>query len=428
MKPAGRLFGVAAPGLLLAAAGLVTLNDGFVALSLPFLVLVFVDGFLFRRPGRLTATRQVDDRRLEAGSVTRISVRVENSGPSLKDVTIRDEVPAGLDLIDGDAEVFGALPSGGDLSLSYTVRVPRGRFFHRRIELVYRGGLGLVERSMHLEAAAEIYGIPRPQKLRSFSFRPRSTLLNSGAHPARIGGAGLEFFDIRRYMPGDRMRHVNWRASARGQDELYINDFEQERVADIGVVLDARKRAYSLSQVFACSVDAATTVASHFIGEGNRVSLLVYGGVVDWTPPGFGRRHYERISRALARAQPADNQVFADFGSIPRRLFPGQIQLVVLSPLLKEDVGYLALLRRRGYGVLVVSPNAAEAEAVESELDDADDPDVRWALRFARLERRAVVRALRREGVAVVDWNPAEPLADVLRRETRALALEHRLR
>ena len=423
-----RIAAVAIPALLLLSAGLLTLNQAFVALAVPFVAMIFVDGLLLVEPGRLTVTRFVETRRLEEGDTTWVRVRVENAGPSLRDVTVRDIVPFGLEVVRKTQDTFSNLPQGESLEFSYAVRVPRGYFVHQAVSVTYRGGLGLIEKSQDYRVSSEVFGVPRPQSLRQIAFRPRSTLLNSGAHPARVGGTGLEFFDIRRYMPGDRMRHVNWRATGRRWEELYINDFEQERVADIALILDARSRAYALSKTFHASVHAAATLAQHFSGEGNRISLLVYGGAVDWTPPGFGKRHYERISRALAKAKIGDNQVFSDFGGLPRRLFPGSIQLALISPVLKDDVGYIALLRRHGYGVLVVSPDAVEAEAAEGDLENTEDQNIRWALRFERVQRRAIVRSLRREGVLVVDWRPTDSLADVLYRETRAFAAAGRMR
>ena len=89
-------------------------------------------------------------------------------------------------------------------------------------------------------------------------------------------------------MPGDSPRHLNWKAGARW-DLLITNLFEQERVADVGIILDARSlveiRAdgkYSLQH----SVRAATSLAEYFLGEGNRVGLRIYGRLVEWTSPG----------------------------------------------------------------------------------------------------------------------------------------------
>ena len=59
---------------------------------------------------------------------------------------------------------------------------------------------------------------------------------------SRESGAGTEFLGTRPYVDGDPPRHINWKASARWE-RVITNLFEQERMADIGIVLDARNVA-----------------------------------------------------------------------------------------------------------------------------------------------------------------------------------------
>ena len=51
----------------------------------------------------------------------------------------------------------------------------------------------------------------------------------------------MEFFGVREYHPGDSMRWLNHRASARFEQTLFVNEFEQERAVDVGLILDTRQ-------------------------------------------------------------------------------------------------------------------------------------------------------------------------------------------
>ena len=53
--------------------------------------------------------------------------------------------------------------------------------------------------------------------------RPSETQVFSGNHVARQKAEGIEFADIRQFVAGDRVRHVNWRATAR-RGELWVNE------------------------------------------------------------------------------------------------------------------------------------------------------------------------------------------------------------
>ncbi len=72
----------------------------------------------------------------------------------------------------------------------------------------------------------------------------------------------------------------NWWLSARHQQEVYTNVFEQERIADVGLVLDARERSSVTpngESLFEYSVQVTAALAEAFLNDGNRVGLLVYG-------------------------------------------------------------------------------------------------------------------------------------------------------
>ena len=70
--------------------------------------------------------------------------------------------------------------------------------------------------------------------------RDRGTV--AGAHLIRQRGQSLEFREFRPYLPGDDIRHVDWRASARHhrRDELVVRTFEHEVQTRVVVSIDTR--------------------------------------------------------------------------------------------------------------------------------------------------------------------------------------------
>jgi uncharacterized protein (DUF58 family) len=225
---------------------------------------------------------------------------------------------------------------------------------------------------------------------------------------SRESGAGVEFFGTRGYVPGDPLRHLNWKAGARW-DLLITNLFEQERIADVGIILDARsimEIKIEEESIFEHSVRAAASLAQYFLEEGNRVGLLVYGSHIEWTFPGYGKKQQARIMAALAGAELGDHAVFKEFQYLPTRLFPSESQIVLFSPLRGEDVFPLRYLRALGYRVLIVSPDPISFEKRQLPQDRFRD----LAESIARMEREATLAKLRRSGVQVVDWDVTGPL------------------
>nr|BAL59710.1 hypothetical protein HGMM_OP4C346 [Candidatus Acetothermum autotrophicum] len=206
-----------------------------------------------------------------------------------------------------------------------------------------------------------------------------------------------------------------------------MNEFEQERVADVIILLDARERSDvspSTSRsgrenfsLFEHSVRAALSLAHYFTAQGNRVGLLIYGRYLDWTWPGFGRWQREKLLRAIASAEKGDKAVFEDLENLPTRLLPAGSQLVFVGPILESDVKTIVDLRLR-YEVLCIAPNPVLFESAYL----VPTPEVELALRLEYLRRQALLAQLRRAGIRVVDWDVSRPLASIVRGELGQMA------
>ena len=234
----------------------------------------------------------------------------------------------------------------------------------------------------------------------------------AGQIPARQGGPGVEFYGVREYQPGDPTRWINSRATARHPQSLFVNEFEQERVADVGLILDARRQSDVRTHdgaLFEYAIQAAAALADTFLHRGNRVGLLMYGRSLDWTMPGYGKVQRERILRALARAETGDLPVLERLDYLPTRLFPARSQIVLISPLLPHDLEMLTILRARGYQLLVISPDPVSFE----QRGLAGQPEAATAARIARLERALLLQRCRRTGVAIVDWPIDVPFQEI---------------
>jgi uncharacterized protein (DUF58 family) len=261
-----------------------------------------------------------------------------------------------------------------------------------------------------------LFILPPVTRVRHIAIRPRRTRVYAGVIPARAGGAGTEFFGVREYQPGDSPHSINWRASARHTDALYANEYQQERVADVGIVLDGRLRTNEFGRghsLFEYSVQAAASIADALLSQGNRVGLLLYASYLGWTLPGYGKIQRERILHALANAKTGESQVFADFEHIPPRLFPPESQIIFVSPLMEDDLKPLVQLRAQGYDVLVVSPNPVKFELLHL---PASNPNMALAGRVVHMERLVLLQRLRRANIHVLDWDVAEPFDHLVKR------------
>jgi uncharacterized protein (DUF58 family) len=410
-----RVFVLGAVIYILLVLALAGTNGTLLALMLPFMVYLGF-GFFFS-PGKfeLDINRELSRERAYPGDEIEIFIKITNRGSNLELLKIEDQIPNGLKIIDGENSLLISLSPQESTSLQYTVSGPRGFYHFRYTEISASDSLQVRSKTTKLETDERLFIQPEHLRLGHLQIRPRRTRVYAGHIPAHTGGSGVEFFGVREYQHGDPLRWINWRASARNIQKFFINEFEQERVADVGIILDTRQRSQILlengASLFEFSVQAASAIADSFLKDGNRVGLLMYGTLLDWTLPDYGKLQQERILQRLATAQPGESLVFGELENLPTRLLPPKSQIVFISPLLKNDLPVLIGLRARGYAVMVISPNPIAFEQVY--LSETHK-DIQTAVRLAGLERSLMIKRLQQAGIQVLDWHTSVPLDQAL--------------
>jgi uncharacterized protein (DUF58 family) len=404
------LFGPIIYGLLL--LGLITRTGEPLALMIPFLVYIGVG--LLSGPGSLAikVKRTLSEDRVMHGALIKVSVTVFNNGSRLEEVFLEEQTPSPFEIIHGVTNLLTSLEPGESTTWEYTIKAVRGYYRFEGIKVDARDHFHLFPLQEFCEAEARVTVLPSAIKLKQIPIKPRRTRVYSGLIPARSGGQGIEFLGVREYQEGDSTRLINWKATARHSQAYFSNEFEQERVADVGIILDARLRCYMTyndESLFEYSVSAASALSDVFLTGGNRVGMFIYGRVIDWTFPGYGKIQKEKILHALARAKPGTHMVFDKLENLPARLFPSHSQLVFISPLLRDDLYTLTMLRARGYQVFVVSPDPI-GHGLISKDTSVPDPDAVMGYRIAVLERKLLINQIIKTGVQVLDWQVETPL------------------
>jgi uncharacterized protein (DUF58 family) len=405
------------------AFGLLIRNGKVIALAIPFIV--FLSAAILFAPDKpqLKISRSFSEDYISPGKIITVKVSVFNKGGKIEELFIEDHPPAELELVEGKTKTVVDLPNQASFELEYKVRGKRGSYLFGNVDVNLSDSLGLINRKFSHPAPGKVFIKPEVWKLRSVNIRPLKTHLYTGPIPARRGGAGMNFFEVREYAMGDPLRRINWKVAARHEENLFTNQFELERIADIGLILDARQQTdvvirneargeenSNLNSLFDYSIQASAALADLFLREGHRVGLLIYGRGLQATFPGYGKMQRERILRSLAQARTGDNVALENLNYLPVRFFPAKSQLVFISPLSPADPPIITRLLAHSYQVMIVSPNPVSFEA----MNLPSDSNTELAYRLARLERTLLFRRLQETGITLIDWQVHQPLEKVL--------------
>ena len=235
---------------------------------------------------------------------------------------------------------------------------------------------------------------------------PLETQVFVGNQVSRARGEGIEFADLREWQPGDRVRRVNWRATAlRGS--LWVNEQYPERNTDVVLFLDtfAEVRAEGRSTNDR-AVRAAATLARGYLQRKDRVGLVGFGGVLSWLEPETGTRQLYAIVDTLLTSDIVHSYAVRGVDVLPPRTLPPKALVLAITPLLDDRTAAALLdLRARGYDLIVIEVSPLEL------LEPDSASSAQLAHRLWRLSREALRWRYEQLGVPVVTWREGEPLA-----------------
>lgn len=157
---------------------------------------------------------------------------------------------------------------------------------------------------------AQLMALEFPSRGLSFAARQPQGSILAGNHASRLRGRGLNFDELRRYQPGDDLRHLDWRASLRTGKPV-VRTFTEERDRPALILVDQRMSMFFGSQQSFKSVVAAelgVLAAWMVFNAGDRVGGLVFNDSrIDSIAPLRSRKRVEALCSRIAAQNQALN-------------------------------------------------------------------------------------------------------------------------
>src|ERR1019366_3317919 len=154
--------------------------------------------------------------------------------------------------------------------------------------------------------------IPREifKKVRQIEIRTNREVTDvlGGSYHSVFKGRGMEFEEVREYLPGDEVRSIDWNVTARF-GHPYIKKFKEERELTVMLVVDV-----SASGQFGSvrrtkndlAAELAALLAFSAIRNNDKVGLIMFTDRIEkFVPPKKGRRHVLRVVREILAFVPA---------------------------------------------------------------------------------------------------------------------------
>jgi len=289
-----------------------------------------------------------------------------------------------------------------------------------RVALEVREPFGLFRSTGSASVRRPLRVHPTPREL-SDLITPWVVRRVSGTHPSPESARGIEYADIREFGPGDSVRDINWRASARSNG-LLVSQRHPDRASDVILLVDSFvESGHDVRSVFGLVIEAAVALADSHLAATDRVGLIEFGGLVRWVTPGTGSVQLQRLTDALLSTGLYANAADKELPILPPRAMPPRSLVVAFTPLLDDRfIDAVFTARGRGHDVAVITCEPTErlpagGGASGSGTGPGTDAE-RVALRIWSAERAMTRDRMAEHGIAVVSWDGTEPIDMVLGR------------
>ncbi len=250
----------------------------------------------------------------------------------------------------------------------------------------------------------------------------------AGEYRSIFKGHGMEFAEVREYLPGDEVRTIDWNVSAR-MGRPFVRQYVEERELTILLVLDVSGSAYFGSvRGFKndLMMEFASALALIAVKHNDRIGALAASDRIELAyAPRKGRRHALRVVRGLLSLTPEGKATdLATALNRAARVLTQRAIVFVCSDFQQVECGNaLARLARRHDVIAVTLDDPAEhalpdvgvvrlvdPESSEVVVVDTGDVHVRqWYAAAAGREGARVAQMLARSGVEQLALSTAEP-------------------
>ena len=261
---------VALIGLTLALS-LGWIEAGYVAVVAALLLVIALPFLIGSRAYRTVLS--VSRANVVAGGEVHLTVDVQNTAA-------RPQLPAVIELPVGDALRELTVPLlGPHQNVLLPVTVPatvRGVITVGPLTVARQDPLGLLRREMTWRDVHHVHVHPSTVLLPPNSAGLVRDL--EGQASKRLTDSDLSFHAVREYVPGDAMRHIHWKSTAK-TGQLMVRQYEESQTARLAVLFDAKREEYASDEEFELGVSIAASISVQSVREG-RESYVASA----WTP------------------------------------------------------------------------------------------------------------------------------------------------
>ncbi len=331
-------------------------------------------------------------------------------------LVIVDEVPEQF-----EARAFrikAELKAGEEKQLTYLLKpVSRGEYQFGDLNVLVKSPLGLAERKYIIPADRSVMVWPAFHTLRKYELLAHNaTTADAGSRKIRKMGHSLEFEEIKEYVPGDDLRTINWKATARRGGALMVNNYTDERSQQVYCLIDksrVMKMPFEGMTLLDYAINASLVLSRVALVKYDKAGLICFDeSRGTFVPADRKKMQMSLLAETLYRQQ--TNFLEADYEklvTLVRKRITHRSLLVLFTNFesmssLQRQLPYIRSLAQQHLLLLVFFENTELEAQAAAPVENLEQLYIRVITEKFITEKRLMVKELQKYGIQSILTSP----------------------
>jgi len=388
-----------------------------------FSVLILFDVWVLFRPSRGITAQRLLPEKFSNSDQNQVPVHVRSAYPFEVQLSIIDELPVQFQKRDFRYQL--RLNPYTSTTFEYGVTpLERGAYHFGSLLVFASTRLKIVARRYRFESDKMVAVYPSFIQMRKYEFLAMSNRLTEvGLKKIRRIGHTMEFEQIKNYVPGDDVRTINWKATAK-RAALMVNQYQDEKSQPIYSIIDTgrvMKMPFEGLKLLDYAINASLAFSNIALLKNDRAGLLTFSKKVDQLIPASGKKtHLTTLNEALYRidTQFTDANYSYLFATIKRKITQRSLLILYTNfehiSALKRQLAYLSAISKQHLLVVVFFENTELDSLLHTAAEDLQAVYHKTIAEKFAYEKRLIVKELESRGIHAILTKPAQLSVQVI--------------
>lgn len=375
------------------------------------------DIFLLYGTGKGMEAKRLLPKKLSNSDVNPIQIQFNTYYPFKTNISLIDELPQQFQKRDF---IYSTTAIKGEQQIyDYTVRpVDRGEYVFGNLNIYAASPLRIVKRRFVFQKDQMVPVYPSIIQMQQYDFLAiHNNLSNIGLKKIRKLGHTQEFEQIKEYVPGDDIRTVNWKATAK-QNLLMVNQYQDEKSQPVYSIIDTgrvMKMPFNGLKLLDYAINSALAFSNIALKRKDKTGLVAFSKHIENYLPAVQKPTYlNKLLDTLYNidTEYTDSDFGALYGHVKRKINQRSLLLLYTNfehiSALKRQLPYFLALAKKHVLVVIFFENSELEKLIATDAEDLQAIYHKTIAEKFSLDKKLMQKELQRHGIQTILSKPEE--------------------